>query len=178
LLIALTPKPWTLQKIESRLNELNRFEISDLRFKDYLENSDYYSQTGLLRALFIDFSERLQNRTYSISDLEALMATNPTIEHILSRTPNFRPRALGFRNDQDFEEHENLLGNLTILEKKTNSSIQNANITGKTTAYKKSKFKMTSVLGTDLAVNPGFNKNIMVARSKNLADKFAQWWPE
>ncbi|MEA3642097.1 MAG: DUF262 domain-containing HNH endonuclease family protein [Lamprobacter sp.] len=175
---SLNTKDWDLKDIENQLNWLNRFEISDSRFKDYLENYDYYSQTGMLRSLFIDYSERLKNKAYSIKELESLMASNPTIEHILSKTPNFKPRALGFKNDQDFEEYQNLLGNLTILEKKINSSIQNSNISGKTAAYKKSKFKMTSELGTDLAVNPGFNKKTMLDRGKKLSDKFAQWWPE
>lgn len=169
---------WNLEDIENHLNWLNWFEISNERFKEYLKMGDYSGQSGLLRALFIDYSERLQGRPYTLKQLQNQMASNPTIEHILSQTPNFKPQALGFKSEQDFEEHKNLLGNLTLLEKKRNSSLQNANIIEKAPVYKDSKFRMTSVLGTDLTVNSSFTKKALIARNKDLADKFSQWWPE
>jgi hypothetical protein len=169
---------WRLEDIENHLNWLNHFEINNERFKEYLKIGDYSGQSGLLRALFIDYSERLQKKPYTLDQLRSRMASNPTIEHILSQTPNFEPQAIGFKNEQDFEEHKNLLGNLTLLEKKRNSSLQNANVIEKAPVYKASKFRITSVLGTELTVNSSFTKKLLIARTKDLADKFSQWWPE
>jgi hypothetical protein len=53
-----------------------------------------------------------------------LSPINPTIEHILSQTPKFTPKSFGFRDEDEFEEFEGIIGNLTILEKSINSSIQ------------------------------------------------------
>lgn len=177
LAFRLNNEPWTLTEIEGHLTWFNSFEISDERFIDYLSNSDYYKQTGLLRALFIDYCEKLRKQQYTLKQLQDLMSKNPTIEHILSQTPMFKPRALGFKSEQDFEEYMNLLGNLTLLEKKLNSSVQNTNLGEKADAYKKSRLNMTSELGTALTTNPNFKKKELIARSRALAVDFATWWP-
>lgn len=173
----LNHEDWTLPEIEEHLVWFNSFEVSDERFKDYLANFDYYKQTGLLRALFVDYCESLRNQEYTLAELRKLMNKTPTIEHILSQSPMFRPRALGFKNEQDFEEHSNLLGNLTLLEKKINSAVQNANLGEKAVAYRASTYKMTSKLGTDLTTNPTFGKKELIARGKALATDFATRWP-
>ena len=168
---------WTIQKVENHLLWFNSFEISNERFKDYLATRNYYTQTGLLRTLFIDYCERLGNISYSIEKLRNIMKTDPTIEHILSQHPNFTPTAYGFANDEDFEVHKNLLGNLTLLEKKINSSIKNYDLVEKLKGYSASKVKMTSKFATFLSTTKTFKKGELQDRGQQLVDNFAKrWW--
>lgn len=173
---SLNNEEWSIEEVESELNWFNASEISDDRFKDYLANYDYYKQTGLLRTLFIDYSERLRGKPYSLASLKEIMRKDPTIEHVLSQDPKFKPRAFGFRNEEDFEDHKNLLGNLTILEKKINSSLKNSNITEKVGGYQKSEFDMTALIATKLATSKTFTKSDILSRGQQLVSDFAARW--
>ncbi len=100
-----------------------------------------------------------------------------TIEHILSQTPNFKPRAYGFKNDEEFEDHKNLIGNLTLLEKRINSSIKNYDLVEKLDGYSKSKFKMTSIFAAALSTNKTFKKVDLQKRGQEMVEDFAKrWW--
>ena len=167
-----------LKEIETSLLWFNSYQISDDRFKDYLSSYDYSKNTGLLRLIFIDYCERLKKKTFTIEELKKIMQEDPTIEHILSQSPRFKPKAFGFKNDEDFENEKNLIGNLTILEKKINSSIQNIDLAEKHKGYSTSRFKMTNLIGTTLAANGGnFKKADMHARAQDLIGNFViRWW--
>jgi len=163
--------------IEDHLLWFNNFEISDDRFKDYLSDYDYFKQTGLLRLLFIDYCERLKNKKYTLAELETIMKTEPTIEHILSQTPKFKPKSYGFSSEEDFDNYKNIIGNLTILEKKINSSIKNDDLVNKITGYDKSKFIVTKRLATKLSKDKVFKKDGLKERTKILVDDFStRWW--
>lgn len=174
---SLNNESWDIQRIENHLSWFNSHEISNERFKDYLTNYNYYKQTGLLRTIFIDHCERLRSKAYSIEQLKKIMESEPTIEHILSQTPKFKPRAFGFKGDDDFEDHKNLIGNLTLLEKKINSSISNDDLPEKVKGYSTSKFQITSILATSIATTMTFKKSDVIERGQTLVDKFADWWP-
>ncbi len=174
---SLNSRAWTIQEIENHLLWFNAHEISNDRFKDYLVNYDYYKQTGLLRTIFIDYCEKLRGKPYSITELKNIMKNDPTIEHILSQNPKFKPRIYGFKNDEDFEEHKNLIGNLTLLEKKINSSIKNDDLIEKLNGYSASKFKMTSIFATSLSTVKSFKKDDLKNRGQQLVNDFSQrWW--
>ena len=114
---------------------------------------------------------------YSYSDLQKIMNSEPTIEHILSQTPKFKPKSYGFKNDEDFEEFKNLIGNLTILEKKINSAIKNDDLVAKKIGYGTSKFKMTTMLATSLSVTGAFKKVDLLSRGQELVEDFSKrWW--
>ncbi|WP_027355167.1 HNH endonuclease family protein [Desulfosarcina sp. BuS5] len=174
---SLNHEEWTIDEIEEHLLWFNSFEISNDRFKDYLSDYDYYKQTGLLRLLFIDYCERLSKRKYTLKELKKIMDNDPTIEHILSQTPKFKPRSFGFKNNEDFDEYKNLIGNLSLLEKKINSSIKNSDLSDKVAGYSKSKFKMTQQLATLLSQTKSFKKKDLKERSQLLVEDFAtRWW--
>jgi hypothetical protein len=158
------------------LEWFNSHEISDERFKDYLSNYSYFKQTGLLRTLFIDYCERLRGTPYTLDALQRIMDNDPTIEHILSQDPQFKPRAFGFRSNEDFEEHKDLLGNLTLLEKKINSSIKNNGLPEKVLGYRKSSFQMTSALATALDAKKTFTRADLLDRGQKLVEDFALRW--
>ena len=174
---ALNEKEWTIQELEGHLSWFNSYEISNDRFRDYMTHYDYHKQTGLLRTLFIDYCERITGKSYDINELKRIMAADPTIEHILSQTPKFKPSSYDFKDTEDFENHKNLLGNLTLLEKKINSSIKNYDLVEKVPAYGKSEFKITSTIGTSIAtMNNVFKKNDLIQRSEDLARDFSTRW--
>jgi len=105
------------------------------------------------------------------------MGNDPTIEHILSQSPKFKPRSFGFKNSEDFDEYKNLIGNLCLLEKKINSSIKNSDLSDKVNGYSKSKFKMTQQLATLLSQTKSCKKTNLIDRSKLLVDDFVnRWW--
>lgn len=174
---SLNNEVWSIKDIEKHLLWFNSFEISNDRFKDYLSDYDYYKQTGLLRLLFIDYCERLSKRLYTLSELQKIMINNPTIEHVLSQAPKFKPKSYGFKSDEDFEEYMNLIGNLTILEKKINSSIKNSDLSDKVKGYSKSSYKMTQQLATILSQTKTFKKKDLKKRSTEVVDNLAiRWW--
>jgi len=163
--------------IEAHLLWFNNFEISDDRFKDYLSDYDYFKQSGLLRLLFIDYCERVKGKKYTLAELEIVMKTEPTIEHILSQTPKFKPKSFGFSSEEDFENYKNIIGKLTILEKKINSSIKNDDLVNKITGYDKSKFIITKRLATKLSKDKVFKKDSLKERTKTIVEDFsARWW--
>jgi uncharacterized protein with ParB-like and HNH nuclease domain len=174
---------WTIQKIEDHLLWFNSFEISNDRFKDYLANYNYSKVTGLLRILFIDYCERLEEKIYLIAELKKIMESNPTIEHILSQNPKFQLHAYGFENQEEFDKYKHLIGNLTLLEKTINSSIQNDDLVEKVNGsngnngYRKSKFKMTSILATSISITNTFKKEDLEMRNQQLVEDFSKrWW--
>lgn len=174
----LNTQPLDIEEIKNHLLWFNSHEISDDRFRDYLSNYDYSKNTSLLRTLFIDYCERLRNQIYSIDELKTIIQKEPSIEHILSQTPNFKPKAFGFKDNEDFESYKNMIGNLTILEKIINSSIKNSDLVEKLKGYGKSKFKVTNALSTHLAISNGiFKKEDLENRSQELVDNFSvRWW--
>lgn len=168
---------WNLQELEDHLLWFNSHQISNDRFKDYLASGDYSKQTGLLRTLFIDYCERLGQKTYTLAQLEKLMDSEPTIEHILSQTPKFKPKAFGFKDEEEFDEYKDRIGNLSILEKKINSAIKNSDLVDKMVGYSKSTFKMTALFATYFATTKTFKKSDLTNRGQSLVDDFAErWW--
>lgn len=132
-----------------------------------------------LNHIFITYCENLKNEEYNMVELQELTGKSPNIEHILSQTPTFDPVALGFDNKEDFIDFEHTLGNLTILEKGLNSSVQNKNATDKIDGYGKSLFVMTRMLGSEIDSNKRFNKISVQARTKTLAEYcINRWWSD
>lgn len=66
------------------------------------------------------------------------------IEHIMPQTCS-TPNIYGLTSDE-YEEKKNKLGNLTLLEKSINASIQNDTYASKCVEYEKSKFYLTNSL--------------------------------
>ena len=130
-----------------------------------------------LNHIFINYSESLQKKEYKISELIAISNKNPNIEHILAQTPTFAPRSLGFKNKEDFIDFEHNLGNLTILERSLNSSIQNKSAIDKVEAYGKSTFIMTKMIGSEIDTKKTFTKTELNERTKLIAEYcLERWW--
>lgn len=132
-----------------------------------------------LNHIFITYCENVNKKEYSMTELRDLVSKSPNIEHILSQTPTFDPITLGFDNKEDFIDFEHTIGNLTVLEKGLNSSVQNKNAIDKIDGYGKSLFTMTKMLGSEIDTNKEFNKKSVQRRTKTLADYcINRWWSD
>ncbi len=132
-----------------------------------------------LNHIFINYCEYISGTEYDCEELKAIATKNPNIEHVLAQTPTFAPRALGFKNKEDFIDFEHNLGNLTILEKSLNSSVQNKNAIDKVDGYGRSVFIITKKLGSEIDTKKGFTKTDLQLRTKELADYCVErWWSD
>ena len=132
-----------------------------------------------LNHIFITYCEYVNKTEYSMNELQDLVGKSPNIEHILSQTPTFDPIALGFDNKEDFIDFEHTIGNLTVLEKGLNSSVQNKNAIDKIDGYGRSLFTMTRMLGSEIDTNKGFNKKSVQKRTQILAEYcIERWWSD
>lgn len=94
-----------------------------------------------LNYIFVTYCEYLNCKSFDVRQLRSISVKNPNIEHILSQTPTFDPSAFGFNDKEDFIDFEHTLGNLTLLEKGLNSSVQNRNAIDKIDGYDRSFFQ-------------------------------------
>jgi hypothetical protein len=151
--------------------------ISGTHFHIAAERLVNFSGIPTLVHIFIDYCEHLQSRKFTIEDLKGIVNKNPNIEHILSQTPKFAPRSLGFRNTEDFYEYEHKIGNLTILERSYNSNVQNKSAIDKIDTYGKSTFKMTKKAASEIDTQKGFLKQQVELRTIEIAEYcLKRWW--
>jgi hypothetical protein len=131
-----------------------------------------------LNHIFINYCEYLKGE-FSIEQLKEISNLNPNIEHILSQTPNFDPTALGFADEEDYINHEHRIGNLSILEKNYNSSVQNKAAVEKVVTYDRSYFAAMREVSSEISSRNRFNKSDILERTQKLADYcVARWWAQ
>lgn len=163
--------------IENWLVWFNNRWMPKEEFQSNLSRGIYGNRA--LNHIFITYSEHLVSKEFDIKEMKELVSKTPNIEHILSQTPTFEPSALGFDNKEDFIDYEHNIGNLTVLEKGLNSSVQNKNAIDKIDGYGRSSFSMTKKLGSSIDTSKGFNKADLKARTKVLADYCSErWWSD
>ncbi|MHC1775712.1 MAG: DUF262 domain-containing protein [Lentimicrobium sp.] len=161
--------------LESWLLWFNHRWMSKEEFQSNLSGGVFGNRA--LNLIFIEYCEELKNQYFTLDELVKISSKSPNIEHILSQTPKFSPRALGFKNTEDFIDYEHTLGNLTVLEKSFNSSIQNKNAIDKVETYGKSFFKMTRKLGSNIHTNKGYLKKDIIERTESLSQYIvSRWW--
>lgn len=163
------------QDIENWLVWFNNRWMSKEEFQSNLFGVMYGNRA--LNHIFIDYCENINQTNYTIDELKTIAGKSPNIEHTLSQTPTFAPKALGFKNKEDFVDYEHKIGNLTILEKSLNSSIQNKSAIDKIDAYGKSFFIMTKKLGSEIDTNKSFTKTELIERTNELGLYcIDRWW--
>jgi uncharacterized protein with ParB-like and HNH nuclease domain len=164
-------------EIENWLIWFNNRWMSKEAFQSNLSRGIYGNRA--LNHIFITFCEFIDKKEYDIIQIQDIVNRTPNIEHILSQTPTFEPSALGFESQEDFIDYEHNIGNLTILEKGLNSSVQNKNAIDKINGYDKSIFLMTKALSSQIDTNKGFSKTDLQKRTKRLADFCVErWWSD
>ena len=128
--------------------------------------------------IFVDYCEKIREEEYSLPELQRIVSTVPTIEHILSQTPDFQPESLGFENMEDFVSYEHRIGNLSLLEKTLNSTVQKkVPLLKVELGYDKSCFEMTNKLASYITSKHTFAKQDVIARTEELKDYCVKrWW--
>lgn len=165
------------KQIEDWLIWFNNRWMTKEEFQSKLSRGIYGNRA--LNHIFITMCESIQNRKFDLSELKELVSKKPNIEHILSQTPNFDPNTFGFDSAEDFIDFEHTIGNLTILEKALNSSVQNKNVHEKIDGYNKSYFTVTRKLASEIDSKKEFNKKSVESRTHLIADFcMERWWSE
>lgn len=165
----------TDEEIRDWLLDYNRSWMPRGTFEVFLQEWIYGNQA--LVHIFTKYCEKLQNRSFTLSELKALEKMSPTIEHILSREPKFTFKSVGFKGSEDFEAYADTLGNLSIIEKAINSAAQNKMPLEKVPYYDTSKYKMTQILATSISANKNFTKQDINSRTSELANYISDaWW--
>jgi len=162
------------REIEDWLVWFNHRWMSKEEFQSNLTGSIYGNRA--LGHIFINYCESLDSKEYTVKKLKLIVGKTPNIEHILAQTPTFSPRALGFKNKEDFIDHEHKIGNLTILEKTLNSIVQNKSPIDKVDTYDKSLFKMTKKLSSEIDTNKKFTKTELQARTTDITNYCITRW--
>ena len=165
-------------QVESWLTWFNKRWMSKDEFRNNLFGSIYQKSRAVLPHLLLDYSESLSGKNADIDTLKNFVNKKAlSIEHILSQKPKFTLRTHGFRSNDQYLEYEHTLGNLTLLEKSLNSSVNNKHITDKIPYYDKSKFKMTRALATNLKHLGKFTKVDIELRTENISAYLEEkWW--
>jgi len=171
-------KKSTNKEIQNWLLDYNKRWMSKPEFQTYLNG--YIYRNRALPHIFIDYSEFLREKAFSIDELKRIAndrKLNPTIEHILSQKPKFTLKSHGFRSTEQYLEYEDTIGNLTVLEKNLNSSAQNKNTFEKVKVYDKSIFKMTNNIASQISTKQEFKKIDIEERTELIAKYLSnKWW--
>lgn len=130
--------------------------------------------------IFVNYCEAIRNNEYSLQELQKIVATTPTIEHILAQTPDFKPESLGFDDMEDFVSYEHRLGNLSLLEKSLNSAVQKkVPLLKVSIGYDKSIYEMTNKLASYITAKQTFAKQDVIDRTEELKDYCnKRWWAD
>jgi uncharacterized protein with ParB-like and HNH nuclease domain len=130
--------------------------------------------------IFLDYCEVIRESEFSLVELQKIVMTTPTIEHILAQTPDFKPESLGFENMEDFVSYEHRLGNLSLLEKSLNSVIQKKVPLLKVgLGYDKSCFEITKKLASYISSKQTFEKQDVIDRTEELKKYCVKrWWAD
>jgi hypothetical protein len=157
----------------------NGAKMSKEQFRVYF-NSRVYGNTSL-PYIFICYmeerNEKLNKKPFTIDELKNIMQNDPTIEHILSQTPDFDPMALDFENEEDYLDYEHKIGNLSLLEKKLNSLAQNKIPFDKTKIYDRSIFSVMNEVSVEISNKKRFAKSEIIERTKFFDDYIInKWW--
>ena len=167
----------TDEKISDWLLWFNNEWMSKEQFQVSLHANIFGSRA--LNFIFLNYCENISGRIYTIDELKKISSLNANIEHVLAQTPNFSPLELGFADEEDYINYEHRLGNLTLLEKSLNSSVQNKTAIEKVDYYDKSCLSITKRLGSKINSLKGFTKKDLNERTGILAEYVSKrWWCE
>ena len=157
--------------------------MEDSRFESSLLE-DMYSNEAVLHILIEAGEAWAQGQGqpgYTVADLKSFRLSLPTIEHVFSQTPTFGFPSRGFDTEEQYNQQNDKIGNLTVLEKDLNSRCQNKTPEQKledANLYKQSRFDITSRLVAEAAANgKGFCMKDVEERTRRMAQFAKARWP-
>lgn len=174
-------------EISARLKAfVERFMGDDL-FRQRLRENVYENNEGA-RFILLEWEEKVRRDAggagATIAELKALRESEPTIDHVLAQERTFALDGRNFRDVDHYAEQLHRLGNLTLVEKRINSSAQKKTPEQKASddpLYKASAYASTRRLGVDvsasLANGQPFGANQVDLRTTALLDFCMARWP-
>lgn len=144
-------------EIAVRLGQFVRRWRGDDAFRSEMSGPVYEQNEGVSYIL-LEYDEQCRRQSSgkgaTIDELKDFRAKEPTIDHILAQSPTFSIPGRGFSTNEDYEQREHQLGNLTLVEKRVNSAARDRTPEQKATMdglYKSSIFVSTRQFAAGLS---------------------------
>ena len=169
---------WKSLDMEKWMRWFNGRWMNENEFRSNLYGAVYRRSRAVLPHILLDYSEHISGKKLNLETLKDFIKTKAlTIEHILSQKPKFTLKTHGFKSNDEYLDYEHTLGNLTLLEKSLNSSVNNKNVYDKVPFYDRSRFKITKALATKITHNGQFKKSDIETRTEQLIEYLEnKWW--
>ncbi len=169
---------WNNEDMENWLVWFNERWMPEDEFRNNLYSSIYKRSRAVLPHILLDYSETISDTKLTIEELKDFVKRKAfSIEHILSQKPKFTLKTHGFKSTEEYLEFEHTIGNLTLLEKSLNSSVNNKNVYDKIAYYDRSIFRITKELATEITHNNQFKKEDIENRTEKMAEFLIEkWW--
>lgn len=168
--------------IESRLFSFITNFMNDSEFISRLNGNIFPNDA--LRYIFIEYDENL-GKKYSLKELLDININSrrnpqfPTIEHIFAQEPLFDFPNFGFSSLEEYYNKIHRVGNLTLLERKYQSSVSNKNPSEKirSNIYGRSIFRETNRIDAELkTTGHSFAESNIVKRTSELSQFCLERW--
>ncbi len=141
-------------------------------------------KSGAVVPILLAFEQSAVNHAYNMPKLVELIKHGPTQEHILSQEPSFDFVARGFKDQTEFDEFLDKLGNLSLLTGGENSRSGNKSAELKMSQpdlYLSSRFAGPRILAQKFSVSgASFDKAAVMERTEALSQfAITNWaiWP-
>ncbi len=174
--------------ISNKLLWFVRSFMNDSLLRSSIQNYDIYGNSGLYSiftmveigllkkdARYKDDKDQIFERMIEMS------RRGQTIEHILPQEPDFSVNTYGFKDEDEYYEFNDKIGNLTLLTESENKSYSNKNPDEKISnvkLYQSSFYSTTRMLAKGFSLNGRkFIKSEIETRSEYLAQFCIEKWP-
>lgn len=139
----------------------SRADRFDFAFRELTQDRIQQYRMRYILAKFTQYVEELAWGNPAYGRLDHYIAKNVEIEHILPTNPRPDVRA-AFDKQEEYNTHVGRLGNLTLLEKTINGSVQNGSFAEKASGYRQSTFLLTKSLAEKPQVGVNTQLNLAV----------------
>jgi hypothetical protein len=175
------------EDIATRLGAfVQRFMADDL-FRFRLRDNVYENNEGA-RFVLLEWEEEARRKAKApglkIDELKQLRDAEPTIDHVLAQERTFALRGRGFDDSEGYAGQIHRFGNLTLVEKRINSSAQKKTPEQKASEdnlYKASAYASSRQLGVaiggSIADGIPFGAPHVEARTTEIVDFCLSRWP-
>jgi uncharacterized protein with ParB-like and HNH nuclease domain len=174
--------------ISNKLLWFVRWFMNDSLLRSSIQNQKIYGNSGLY-SIFTMVEIGILKKDVPYKDdkdqlferMVEMAKQGQTIEHILPQEPAFSVNAYDFKDDEEYFEFNDKIGNLTLLTESENKSYSNKSPNEKISnvkLYQSSFYMATRMLAGELSLNAKkFNKSEIEARSEDLAQFCIEKWP-
>jgi len=147
-----------------------RRKAFDFAFKELTQSKIQQYRMRYILGKFTQYIEQQAWNNPAHSSLDQYIASTVDIEHILPQTPKQEVRE-AFDKKERYFEYVEMLGNLTLLEKTINTSVNNDLFNKKLPGYRQSNYLLTR----SIAEKPQVGKDTQLNRAVEYLMSFEEW---